>query len=72
MIGTQLDGQTLVGRDVMVKVVVALTMSLDGFISGPNDAVETPLGESGMALFDWYTDGDTPIRAYEEAARRGA
>jgi dihydrofolate reductase len=24
-----------------------------------------------MRLFDWYFDGDTPIRQYQEAARRG-
>ena len=26
------------------KVVVEITMSLDGFIAGPNDGVDTPLG----------------------------
>ena len=24
-----------------------------------------------MRLFDWYFDGDTPIRRYQEAASRG-
>jgi dihydrofolate reductase len=47
----------------MAKVIVALTMSLDGFITGPNDDV--------MRLFDWYFDGNTPIRHYQEAATRG-
>jgi dihydrofolate reductase len=55
----------------MAKVIVALTMSLDGFIAGPNDEVEQPLGEGGMSLFDWYFNGDTPIRQYQEAAARG-
>jgi dihydrofolate reductase len=55
----------------MAKVIVALTMSLDGFIAGPGDAVERPLGDGGRALFDWYFDGDTPIRRYQEAERRG-
>lgn len=55
----------------MAKVIVALTMSLDGFIAGPNDAVEQPLGAGGMALFDWYFNGDTPIRHYQAAERRG-
>jgi dihydrofolate reductase len=55
----------------MAKVIAALTMSLDGFIAGANDAVETPLGDGGMSLFDWYFDGDTPIRQYQEAASRG-
>lgn len=55
----------------MAKVMVALTMSLDGFIAGSNDGGEQPLGDGGGRLFDWYFDGDTPIRHYQEAASRG-
>jgi len=55
----------------MAKVIVALTMSLDGFIAGSNDGREQPLGRGGMRLFKWYFDGDTPIRRYQEAASRG-
>jgi dihydrofolate reductase len=43
----------------MGKVVAGHTMSLDGFIAGPNDGPEHPLGEGGMRLFDWYSSGDT-------------
>jgi len=43
----------------MTKVAMGLTMSLDGFIAGPNDGPEHPLGEGGMRLFDWYSAGDT-------------
>lgn len=43
----------------MGKVVVGLTMSLDGFIAGPNDGPELGLGEGGERLFDWYFNGDT-------------
>src|SRR5215208_4403534 len=46
-------------RVVMGKVTSGLTMSLDGFIAGPNDGPEHPLGEGGMRLFDWYSSGDT-------------
>jgi dihydrofolate reductase len=46
----------------MAKVVVALSMSLDGYIAGPNDGDELPLGEGGEALFEWYFNGDTPSR----------
>ncbi|HEX2741673.1 MAG TPA: dihydrofolate reductase family protein [Rubrobacter sp.] len=42
----------------MGKVAMGLTMSLDGFIAGPNDGPEHPLGEGGMRLFDWYSSGD--------------
>jgi dihydrofolate reductase len=43
----------------MGKVGMGLTMSLDGFIAGPNDGPEHPLGEGGMRLFDWFSAGDT-------------
>jgi dihydrofolate reductase len=46
----------------MGKVAVGLTMSLDGFIAGPNDGPGQPLGEGGMRLFDWYSSGDTEYR----------
>ena len=45
----------------MGKVAVGLTMSLDGFIAGPNDGPEHPLGEGGMRLFDWFSAGDTDL-----------
>lgn len=45
----------------MSKVVISLTMSLDGFIAGPNDDFDHPLGtRNGMKLFDWYTSGTGP------------
>ncbi len=37
-------------------------MSLDGFIAGPNDGPERPLGEGGERLFAWYSGGDTEYR----------
>ena len=43
----------------MGKVTSGLTMSLDGFIAGPNDGPEHPLGENGMRLFAWFESGDT-------------
>ena len=45
----------------MAKVVISLTMSLDGFIAGPGDDFDHPLGaRNGMKLFDWYTSGTGP------------
>ncbi len=44
------------------KVGVGLSMSLDGFIAGPNDGPESPLGEGGERLFAWYSGGDTEYR----------
>jgi dihydrofolate reductase len=39
-----------------------LSMSLDGFIAGPNDGPEAPLGDGGERLFAWYSGGDTEYR----------
>jgi len=41
----------------MGKVVVDLSMSLDGVITGPNDSIELPLGEGGERLHDWIFGG---------------
>jgi len=46
----------------MGKVAMGLSMSLDGFIAGPNDGSERPLGEGGERLFAWYSSGDTEYR----------
>ena len=43
----------------MGKVATGLSMSLDGFIAGPNDGTRQPLGEGGERLFAWYSGGDT-------------
>src|SRR5918997_916191 len=43
----------------MGKISTGLSMSLDGFIAGPNDGPERPLGEGGERLFEWYSSGDT-------------
>ena len=37
----------------MVRVRVQITMSLDGFVAGPEQSVENPLGIGGMQLHDW-------------------
>jgi dihydrofolate reductase len=37
----------------MERVVVDITMSLDGFVAGPNPSLEHPLGEGGERLHDW-------------------
>ncbi len=43
----------------MGKVATGLSMSLDGFIAGPNDGPGQPLGEGGERLFEWFSAGDT-------------
>ena len=37
----------------MGKVTCQISMSLDGFVAGPNQSLENPLGEGGMRLHDW-------------------
>src|SRR5213593_3685377 len=44
----------------MSKVLVDMSMSLDGFITGPNDNVAQGLGEGGERLHEWiFRDADT-------------
>jgi len=45
----------------MGKVTFNMTVSLDGFVAGPNDGPEKGLGDGGDALFNWYFSGDTEI-----------
>jgi dihydrofolate reductase len=47
----------------MSKVVVGLSVSLDGFIAGPNDGVSNPLGDGGGKLFEWWGTGTEPMGA---------
>jgi dihydrofolate reductase len=37
----------------MAKLRFEISMSLDGFIAGPNPSEEHPLGEGGMQLHEW-------------------
>jgi dihydrofolate reductase len=45
----------------MGKVTFNMTMSLDGFVAGPNDGPENGLGDGGEGLFNWYFNGDTEV-----------
>jgi dihydrofolate reductase len=46
----------------MGKVTMGLSMSLDGFIAGPNDGPGSPLGDGGERLFAWYQGGEVEYR----------
>ncbi|MEP7189409.1 MAG: dihydrofolate reductase, partial [Roseiflexaceae bacterium] len=42
----------------MTKVVIDMSMSLDGFVAGPDDSTADPLGrQGGEHVFDWYASG---------------
>src|SRR5919112_105031 len=44
-------------RTNMGKVRTGLAVSLDGFISGPNDGPDAPMGVGGERLVAWYGAG---------------
>jgi dihydrofolate reductase len=48
-------------ENYMGKVTFNITMSLDGFVAGPNDGPENSLGDGGDRLFKWYFSGDIEI-----------
>ncbi len=37
----------------MGKVTCQISISLDGFVAGPNQSLENPIGEGGLRLHDW-------------------
>jgi len=45
----------------MGKVTTGFSMSLDGFVAGPNDNPENALGDGGDRLFKWYFSGDDKV-----------
>ena len=54
----------------MGKVVIDMSMSLDGFIAGPNDAPGNGLGDGGMRLHNWmFDDPSVYQRLYGEAIK---
>ena len=46
----------------MSKLRFKISMSLDGFVAGPNQSVENPLGVGGMRLHEWVF----PLKAWRE------
>lgn len=60
---------------MMGKVYCAISMSLDGFVTGPNVRVGNGLGDNGERLHDWMFDAKTGADAKiteEEYATTGA
>jgi dihydrofolate reductase len=41
------------GRSTMNSVTCQISISLDGFVAGPNQSLENPIGEGGMRLHEW-------------------
>src|SRR5947209_19436550 len=55
----------------MNSVTCQISMSLDGFVAGPNQSVQNPLGEGGMRLHEWAfaTDAWQSQHGSEEGER---
>lgn len=51
----------------MPKLRLRISMSLDGFVAGPKQSLENPLGIGGMRLHEWVV----PLRAWREAHGEG-
>jgi dihydrofolate reductase len=49
----------------MGVVYFELSMSLDGFVTGPNVSVDNPLGDGGEHLHDWMFEGKTAEESME-------
>jgi dihydrofolate reductase len=45
----------------MAKVVADISMSLDGFVTGPDPGLERGLGIGGEALHTWAIESDDPV-----------
>ena len=43
----------------MSSVTCHISMSLDGFVAGPNQSIEDPIGEGGMRLHQWVFATDS-------------
>jgi hypothetical protein len=37
----------------MSSITCHISMSLDGFVAGPNQSLENPISEGGMRLHEW-------------------
>jgi dihydrofolate reductase len=58
-----MDRQRHVYSGDMTKVRVHISTSLDGYVAGPNQSQEEPLGEGGEGLHDWLV----ALRSWREA-----
>jgi len=43
----------------MSSVTCQISISLDGFVAGPNQSIDNPIGEGGMRLHEWAFQTDT-------------
>jgi dihydrofolate reductase len=51
----------------MGKIVLYMSMSLDGFIAGPGDTQDNPFGDGGQRLHEWLATGGEDPGSYRPA-----
>ena len=59
----------------MAATVLYMSMSLDGFIAGPNETLENGLGDGGLRLHEWCLGddvGDVNREVFAESMATGA
>ena len=56
----------------MSRVVLSMSMSVDGFITGPDDGIEHGLGVDGERLHAWLSDGGVDPGSYRPVDTAGA
>jgi dihydrofolate reductase len=49
----------------MSKILLELSMSLDGYIAGPDVSAEAPMGRGGEELHEWMFDGRSSAEAHD-------
>jgi dihydrofolate reductase len=61
------------GHNRMSSVTCQISISLDGFVAGPDQSLENPLGEGGMRLHEWAFATDAwRARHGQEGGERSA
>jgi dihydrofolate reductase len=73
--GKTAGARTDTGSEPMSSTVLYMSMSLDGFIAGPNETLENGLGDGGVRLHEWPfpgTEGDANRQVYDEFMATGA
>lgn len=45
----------------MTQVIAEISISLDGFVTGPNPGITNGLGDGGMPIHDWVFDEDSAV-----------
>jgi dihydrofolate reductase len=53
---------------IVSKVVLEMSMSLDGFVTGPDVSPEEPMGRGGERLHDWMFEGRSQAEVEEYEA----